>query len=62
MNMVVKNKNQCKLDILKPGTPSVFYCVNEDKILDSIVKLYSSQPYLAQSSNILFCTKDTQLI
>ena len=56
-----QRKNQEQQDFVKRGEPRVFYCPNEDKILDYMIKLYSSQGYLPQASNILFCTQNIRL-
>ena len=49
-----------KLDFLQNGKPNVFYCNNKDRILSNVIKLYTSQHYLPDSSNILFCTQEMQ--
>ena len=55
-----QQENQEQQDFVKRGEASVFHCSNEDKILDYIIKLYSTQGYLPQPSNVLFCTPNTR--
>ena len=57
---LVKNKHKEKSLPLQHGKPNVFRCTNQDRILENVIKLYSSQECLPQASNILFCTDEMQ--
>ena len=59
-NKLVRNKYINKSDNLQHGKPNVFYCKHSDQILNNIIKLYSSQPYLPTANNVLFCTPEMQ--